>query len=236
MIEENEHCKYSDFPSDFDNKFSGAIRSANKKQINQSITAAFDYISKMKINDILYAIHRLILLTVRVVNEINRHKLYSTAPDIQELDTEIGNCETLEEIKKVFTKMVIEVLKNHTEKANGQNTALVNTVCGMIEDNYKDPNLSLQWIADVLKYSASYVGRIFKADKKLSVSEYINSFRLNQAIELLADGTYSINHVFESVGFVSESYFYTIFKKKYGCTPKEYRSARMKSSPSIPIQ
>ena len=58
-----------------------------------------------------------------------------------------------------------------------------------------------------------------------SVSEYIMSVRLEKAEELLKNSQISINTIATQVGFVNNSYFYSVFKKAHGVTPNQWRAA-----------
>lgn len=100
---------------------------------------------------------------------------------------------------------------------------IVDTIKEFIENNYSDLNLSLQSIATFLKMSPAYVGRIFKQYEYKSVGDYLNDYRLEKACELLIGSAYNIKEIADYLGFNNSSYFITLFKKKYGVTPKEHR-------------
>jgi YesN/AraC family two-component response regulator len=47
--------------------------------------------------------------------------------------------------------------------------------------------------------------------------------RIKKAVEWIEKTKLSISSIIEKVGFDNLSYFYKLFKKKYGVTPKEYQ-------------
>ncbi|MNC09728.1 Arabinose operon regulatory protein [compost metagenome] len=51
----------------------------------------------------------------------------------------------------------------------------------------------------------------------------INETRLAQARLYLEQQQMTVAEIMEKVGFSNESYFYRLFKRRYGTTPKEYR-------------
>jgi AraC-like DNA-binding protein len=62
--------------------------------------------------------------------------------------------------------------------------------------------------------------------KQQNFSDYINSYRVKHAMNLLADPALkekTILWILFEAGFNSKSSFNTIFKKVAGCTPAEYR-------------
>ena len=46
---------------------------------------------------------------------------------------------------------------------------------------------------------------------------------MEKAAELLRTSNYSINQIAEMTGIPNSNYFHRLFKKKYNCTPLEYK-------------
>lgn len=65
--------------------------------------------------------------------------------------------------------------------------------------------------------------RFFKLRTGKSLSDYIIYLRLGFAARLLVDSTRSIAEICYECGFNNLSNFNRIFKKKKGCSPKEFR-------------
>ena len=56
---------------------------------------------------------------------------------------------------------------------------------------------------------------------------YMTEYRLDKSTDLLVNTTISITEIAYSCGFSGSSYYCEIFKKYYGLTPKQYRSAHL---------
>lgn len=84
-------------------------------------------------------------------------------------------------------------------------------------------HISLEQIAKEGHVSRNKCCEIFKKYMGHTPNDYVTSFRLEKAGELLTitDGT--ITEIALSCGFNSASYFTEVFSRKKGCTPKEYR-------------
>lgn len=95
--------------------------------------------------------------------------------------------------------------------------------CSFIEKNYRNPQISVQLVADHINIERSYLYRRFKAATGISVIEYINNIRVSKAEILLADDSIPIKDVAYSVGFTDPMYFSRVFKKIRGKAPSEYR-------------
>ena len=46
---------------------------------------------------------------------------------------------------------------------------------------------------------------------------------MQQAVYMLSNSAVPVTDIIESVGYDNTSYFYRIFREKYGMSPKEYR-------------
>jgi two-component system response regulator YesN len=93
-----------------------------------------------------------------------------------------------------------------------------------IMDNYSDPNLSLDVVADKVELSAGYLGKLFKSITSVSFNDYLNNIRLEKAKELLSTTNEPSSRICEKVGIYNITYFSTLFKKTYGVTPSAFRA------------
>ena len=83
--------------------------------------------------------------------------------------------------------------------------------------------LVLNDIADHVKFSVSYVSRVFKEETGENISSYINKVRIERARALLMNPRLSMAEVAEGCGFEDQSYFNKVFKSGCGMTPKQFR-------------
>lgn len=109
------------------------------------------------------------------------------------------------------------------EKKSLKHEDLVRKVDEIIRKHYSDPNLSIYIIADLLDMSPAYFRRLFKKIAAKSVSDYINDYRTEVAARLLKTTSLTFKEITENVGIINNPYFYTMFKKKFGVTPAEYK-------------
>ncbi|MBK0347765.1 AraC family transcriptional regulator [Aerococcaceae bacterium zg-ZJ1578] len=84
-------------------------------------------------------------------------------------------------------------------------------------------NISSVTVAESLNISSSYLTRLFKSEYQLTPSHYIQEFRLMKGAELLQKSNLSIAAIAEQIGFSNQFYFSNVFKKKYHCSPSQYR-------------
>jgi len=92
---------------------------------------------------------------------------------------------------------------------------------------YRDPDLSLDLLAQRLDMGKHHVSQVINEHWGASFFEYVNQLRIREAQQLLADTPRSALHVIEvayAVGFNNKVSFNNAFKKATGMTPTEYRS------------
>lgn len=101
--------------------------------------------------------------------------------------------------------------------------SIIDFVKKIVDESYKDPNLSLNFISQKLKMSSIYVGTIFKKIEAMSIADYIQNVRIEAAARLLVETKKSISVILDDIGWENKKYFNTIFKKHYSVTPSMYR-------------
>ena len=90
-------------------------------------------------------------------------------------------------------------------------------------ENHYSEKILLEDIASHILLSRSECCRFFKKQTGQSLFEYLNVFRLNKSIDLLCGTNMSIADIAAAVGFCSQSYYTTCFKKAKHMTPREYK-------------
>ncbi|MCF0129572.1 MAG: response regulator [Pseudobutyrivibrio sp.] len=106
---------------------------------------------------------------------------------------------------------------------DSQSEAIVDSVKKIIAENLSVGNLQREELASMVHVSAGYLGRIFKKETGMSISDYILSKRIIVAKQLLKKTNLSITDVSARVGISYSSYFTKVFKEQVGMTPQEYR-------------
>lgn len=100
--------------------------------------------------------------------------------------------------------------------------AFRNKTVKYISENYSK-KFSSKDIADALFYTQNYFCRVFKKCFGVSLTDYLNMYRVYKAKEVLLQGNLTVAEISESCGFESPTYFARIFKKHIGMTPTEFQ-------------
>jgi AraC-like DNA-binding protein len=103
---------------------------------------------------------------------------------------------------------------------------IVRDAVKLVEEKYIDPVFSINAAADFFNITPAYFNRVFKKHKHTSYSEFLNGYRMEKARTMLLETNEPVNAIANSVGINNTTYFYTLFKKIYNCTPQQFRNTR----------
>ena len=131
------------------------------------------------------------------------------------------NANLLTESVLLYTLSFFE--KGETTVEAKSESGQFSSIVDYINNNFADSALSLKKVAKIFSYSEKYLSHLFKKNKSINFSVYLNNLRIQKATELLADRSISLAEVAERVGFSDPLYFSKVFKMRMGKTPSEYR-------------
>lgn len=94
----------------------------------------------------------------------------------------------------------------------------------VLEKLYQNPELSASQFASELAMSQSLLYKKLRAIADLGITDFINSFKLKKAVELIRENKLPIADIAFNVGFNDPKYFSRLFRKFYGMTPSEFQS------------
>ena len=84
-------------------------------------------------------------------------------------------------------------------------------------------DVTLSTLASKMFLSEKQVARLVKKAYGSTLSELILNKKMAVAHRLLVDSDKPVAEIAKALNFKTESYFFVLFKKKYGCTPLKYR-------------
>jgi AraC-like DNA-binding protein len=132
--------------------------------------------------------------------------------------------ETLDELADFYIRTLSECAERLRErKAQKGNQGVVQRMRHYIEQNFSNPDLSLQLLSDMLDMSPSTLSAIFKEEFGEKFVVYLSKVRMEHAKELLRTTSLPIQDVSERTGYQHQMSFIRAFKKTVGTTPGEYR-------------
>lgn len=105
-----------------------------------------------------------------------------------------------------------------------KNQAVIENVREYLNEQYADPTLCLDSVAEHLGVSYYFLSRIFKSETNQSFSDLLGDVRIYRAMELLRTTALPVQEVCTQVGYTNWSTFLRAFRKRAGTTPLQYRN------------
>lgn len=133
-----------------------------------------------------------------------------------------GYVKTLESSRDYMVSMLAGCLAVRDELSENPYTAMVEKAKEYVGTHY-GVEISLGLAAEYVGVSASHFSRIFSQEAGITFIEYLTQVRVERAKELLRCTNKKIAEIAQEIGYRDTRYFYTLFKKNVGCTPREYR-------------
>ena len=128
-------------------------------------------------------------------------------------------------LHEVYNKFLIE------KKSNQKTPSWVKDLKAIIQDQIDAQfTFDLKKISNDLELNPSYLSREFsKYFEDLNFGDYVRKLRIEKAINLIQNSTYTLTEIAYMTGFSDQSHFTRIFKLHTGKNPSSYRkNARKK--------
>jgi signal transduction histidine kinase/DNA-binding response OmpR family regulator len=121
------------------------------------------------------------------------------------------------------------VLKPADIAINSVDELFLQRLLKLLEEFHHDEHFSVEQLSKEIGMSRSQLHRKLQALTSQTPSQFIRSFRLQRAMELLKKNHASVSEIAYLVGFASHSYFNKCFLTHYGSTPSSVIESSMDS-------
>lgn len=213
------------YPAELENSLLHLLHQGRSLEAYQQYETFLAVVSNGSFTHFRFSFKRLYISMQLLVKELQNVGCFAQYKElgITEFEAFIENLASKAELDRYFLTWC-ERFEEELQKCKAQkNQLLVDQIKTIVEQEYANPNLCLQYLADAVQLSASYVSKLFKECESKSVNDYVQEYRMQKVVTRLEDSDVPVKDIASSAGFVNEHYFYTLFKKVYDTTPNEYR-------------
>lgn len=130
-------------------------------------------------------------------------------------------------VLRILTGLYRQRLQIHAPAGERPQWISVDEAIAFIDNNYA-AELKLGELAAQARLSERQLSRLFRRQTGMSFVEYVQSVRMDAACRLLASSRSSVEEIASAVGYADMKFFYRLFKKKTGVTPRQYRDSILK--------
>lgn len=117
--------------------------------------------------------------------------------------------------------------KDTVSHADDKNSGLFMKVETLMRESkvYREKNLTRERVAELIGTNRTYLSQVVNEKTGMSFIHYINSYRIEEALEVLSEASNEIplKALSSDLGFSSITTFYKLFQEKVGMTPAKYR-------------
>lgn len=142
-------------------------------------------------------------------------------------DVYIRECEKLQNISHIETlsySMLIDFTERVSQNKIPQGMSLEIFECIQFITHHINESIRVGDVAEHIGRSRSYLTNKFKKELGFDVCSFIIRCKLEEAKSLLTYSDKTLSEISNYLCFSSQAYFQTVFKKKYGLTPTQYRN------------
>lgn len=126
-------------------------------------------------------------------------------------------------LQAFISDMAVE-LRRFMEDYKEKNTfGVVGEIVDYINENYAQPDLKLQTVADKYYVNSGYLGKLFTERVGVRFNTYLLKIRIEKSKELLKNSNLKIYEIAQKVGFNDPNYFSVKFAELENVTPAAYR-------------
>lgn len=167
------------------------------------------------------------VLCVALVNTAS-HAITELVPNAEKIAVASGVYNTLTSrcvAARDYTEAVTGFIRTATAASDArepETDQLLKKAEQYLKDNYQR-EFSGEEMANALWVSRSYLSSYYKSKTGMNLSDSVQMYRIQKAVELLKDPEVKISELGSLVGIPSPNTFLRQFKKYTGMTPKEYR-------------
>lgn len=133
----------------------------------------------------------------------------------------IDSLKSADEILDCIAGSVIKLTNSVCEESKKLKYSPYIRKCVSYINKNLNKKITVSRLAEECGISADYLSHLFKTEMGETLTSFIINKKLEAAKALLLDG-FDSKRIYSALGFSSQSYFISVFKKKYSVTPKEF--------------
>jgi two-component system, response regulator YesN len=223
-----EHERWTDALADEKTEFLALLRMGDEQGTDAAIRALFDKMaSSSGYNEKLFRSEAidLVMLMSRSVFESGVSAvdvLAENAKVIHELYLTIRYDKFVQKACRFARWLALQVNQSQTAAVS----FVVRQAIEYLKQHHRE-RVTLDEVARHCCVSKYHLSHLFKQEVGVGVIDFLNQMRLEKAIFYLHSSDWSVQQIAGQVGYADANYFSRLFRQRTGCSPSEYRSARL---------
>lgn len=201
------------------------LKNGSQQEVADFIDTYIESIGKANMDSMIF--RQYIVLDTNFAALRFLKKIGNKEERLKEHHTKVGdlltNISSRELTRNYLIKIVDLCIESRDQMSKSRLEGWIEDAKDYINEHYGDEKISLNAVAAYVNVSPNHFSRVFRQVEGKTFVEYLTQTRLNKAKEMLRCSSMKTSDIGSRLGYRDAHYFYYIFKKEVGCTPKDYR-------------
>lgn len=211
------------YPEDKERQILSELKLGHAKEAALHVDEFIEIGKKYPCSELTLALNQLMISIGKTLRQLRTHSDKLPSYHLTYIQEQINTLETVDRTQHWIKSILDDAVQLMNQQKESKNATVAKEIVKLVEVHIEDPNLSAKFIADCLNLSVNYARTIFKEEINESLAEHIKEKRLQIAQDLLMQTDLSVEDICLRAGFPAVNSFYSIFKKKTGMTPVQFR-------------
>ena len=142
--------------------------------------------------------------------------------DKSRFEEQFSKLESVNQTKQYLSDFLKAISTYTMSNSSNADAEVAQRVIKIVEQRYSE-DIDLKSISQDIHLTPYYIGSIFKKNTGKTFNQYLCDFRIDRAKELLQKGKVNVSQLSDAVGIKNTSYFCSLFKKRFGISPGDYK-------------
>ena len=139
------------------------------------------------------------------------------------LEKLLAAAQTPEDVSARFEPRLEKLLSQQKAQKHNRTQEIVIQINQRLEQGFRDTSIGAQSIAEEMGVSAAYLRKQYLTEAGVSIGDKLNQLRVDEASRLLLETDQPIESIARQIGVENTKYFFVLFKKFKGMTPRQFR-------------
>ena len=145
---------------------------------------------------------------------------------IEAPDAGMNVAASIDTVREYCKRLLLTAIDLRETVSHSKYKDVTDKVIRYIEEHYADEDLSLNILAEYVRFSPNHLSMIFSQETGETFSKYLIEYRIGKAKEALKCTSLKSSEIAMQVGYRDPHYFSYMFKKVTGMTPTQYREGK----------
>ena len=170
-----------------------------------------------------YGMMDIVLTVSQFVSDLGG-KVQQIAPDFNNnIGRLLQDATSIDQVNLDLKNLIAGALTFRDTQTNHQRSFIIQGAKTFIDNNFSDPELHMNAVASKFNLSPGHFSTVFSQEVGETFRDYLNNLRIDRAKELLRTTNLKCSEIGYQCGYNDSHYFSTVFKRKTGFSPQQFR-------------